>query len=106
MIHQLDLNLNLEIYLFVYFSPPHPCGFSPKILAKDAPATQTLVCFPPWLLLLALQTVCSHDFVTDICEPKTEPFLAGIISNTTQLATFRKLFLFLASPRTTEEEGN
>lgn len=74
LIHQLDLNLNLEIYLFVYFSPPHPCGFSPKILAKDAPATQTLVCFPPWLLLLALQTVCSHDFVTDICEPKTEPF--------------------------------
>lgn len=69
------------------------------------PPAQTLVCFPRWLLLLALQTACSHDFVTDICEPKTEPFLAGILSNTTQLATFRELF-FLASPMTTEEEGD
>lgn len=47
---------------------------SPKVLVKEAPSTQTLICFPWWLLLLALQAACSHDFVSDICEPKTEPF--------------------------------
>jgi len=72
--HQLDLNLNLDIYLFVCFFPSLPMWLSPKILAKDAPPAQTLVCLPRRLLLLVLQTACSHDFVTDFCEPKTEPF--------------------------------
>lgn len=43
----------------------------PEVLASPA---QTLICYPWRLLLLALQAACSHDFVTDICEPKTEPF--------------------------------
>lgn len=65
------------------------CVPSPSHVAPSCPD----LCLFPWgLLPPALQTACSHDFVTDICEPKTEPFLAGTISNTTQLATFRKLF--------------
>lgn len=66
------LNPNLEMYLFVCsLPPPQPRG-SLSSGVEEAPPAQTLVS------LVALAS-CFADclqprFVTDICEPKTEPF--------------------------------
>lgn len=103
--HQRDFHLNLEIYLFVSFSPRLSTRLPLRSWWRKALLPRPLSVFPGGSCFL-LCRLPAKKFCQWHLWAKDWAFLAGIIiSNTTQLAPFRKLF-FLASPMTTEEEGN